>query len=313
MTNVAAPGGSSAPLGQLARMRAYPTAAFRAVVSPNADTLYVSGWMDVSKEPMVLTLPATHDRYTLFPMLDGWTNVFRSPGMRTTGTGQQTYAITGPHWSGKLPAGVKEYKSPTALVWMIGRVYCTGTKADLAASHAIQDGVKLVPLSAYGKPYAPAPHAVDPNIVMNVPPVKQVNAMDGIAFFTLFAKLLSQNPPLPADGPMIAKLATIGIVPGRPFEPSALNPAVRAAISAAPKTGQAQMLAYGPSLSKSSMAGAYFPDSVITARTTCCAASSPSTISGLTSTQTPSIRRLQNRLTERRNTSCILLKVCCLR
>jgi hypothetical protein len=36
-----------------------------------------------------------------------------------------------------------------------GRTYCTGTPEDYAAVHAIQDQYKLVPLSAYGKPYCP--------------------------------------------------------------------------------------------------------------------------------------------------------------
>ena len=62
----------------------------------------------------MLSLPDAHDRYYLFPMLDAWTTVFQVPGKRTTGTGPQTYAITGPNWTGTLPAGVTEYKSPTS-------------------------------------------------------------------------------------------------------------------------------------------------------------------------------------------------------
>jgi hypothetical protein len=89
-------------------------------------------------------------------MLDGFTNVFQVPGKRTTGTKAQTYAITGPGWSGELPAGVTEYKSPTALVWILGRIYCTGTPEDYKAVHALQDKISVVPLSAYGKPYTPA-------------------------------------------------------------------------------------------------------------------------------------------------------------
>ena len=87
-------------------------------------------------------------------MLDAWTNVFASPGKRTTGTGKGDFAITGPGWTGTLPAGVKEIKSPTQLVWIIGRTQTNG-KADYAAVHAIQDGYKLTPLSAWGKPYTP--------------------------------------------------------------------------------------------------------------------------------------------------------------
>jgi len=82
----------------------------------------------VGKEPWVLSLPDANDRYYLFPMLDAWTDVFQVPGKRTTATGPQKYAIAGPGWKGKLPEGVKQYKSPTSIVWLLGRIYCTGTR-----------------------------------------------------------------------------------------------------------------------------------------------------------------------------------------
>ena len=132
-------------MGQLARARRYPNAAFKDVTAPNADTLYTMVWLDLSKEPYVLSLPDAHGRYYLFPMLDAWTTVFQVPGKRTTGTGPQTYAITGPGWSGTLPAGVTEYKSPTALVWILGRIYCTGTPEDYAAVHEMQDEISVGP------------------------------------------------------------------------------------------------------------------------------------------------------------------------
>src|SRR5215467_15132049 len=96
MTNVAAPEGTRAPMGQFLRMRTYPDATFKDVTAPNADTLYTTTWLDVSKEPWVISIPDMSGRYFLFPMLDGWTDVFQVPGKRTTGTGAQTYAITGP-------------------------------------------------------------------------------------------------------------------------------------------------------------------------------------------------------------------------
>jgi hypothetical protein len=127
------------------------------VTAPNADTLYTTTFVDVGKEPWVVSIPNMKGRYALFPMLDGWTTVFQVPGKRTTGTGAQTYAITGPGWHGTLPAGVKQYKSPTSIVWLLGRIYCTGTPEDYAGVHALQDQVKVVPLSAYGKDYTPPP------------------------------------------------------------------------------------------------------------------------------------------------------------
>src|SRR5215470_17322257 len=86
ITNVETPAGSKAPMGQLARLRNYPAVDDHSVTAPNADTLYTTGWIDVSKEPWVFSIPDMKDRYFLFPMLDGWTNVFQVPGKRTTGT-----------------------------------------------------------------------------------------------------------------------------------------------------------------------------------------------------------------------------------
>ena len=171
----------------------------REVTAPNADTLYTLAWLDVGKEPWVLSLPDMKGRYYLMPMLDGWTDVFQVPGTRTTGTKAQTYAITGPGWQGTLPKGVTEYKSPTGMVWVLGRIYCTGTPADYKAVHALQDKCKLVPLSSYGKPYTPAPGQVDPAVDMKTPVREQVNRMDAGAYFKLLAALMKDNPPAKED------------------------------------------------------------------------------------------------------------------
>ncbi|MFN8602255.1 MAG: DUF1254 domain-containing protein [Candidatus Binatia bacterium] len=238
MTNVAAPSGTHAPMGQFAPLRTYPTAAFRDVTAPNADTLYTIAWVDVSKEPWILSIPDMGDRYYLFPMLDGWTNVFQDPGKRTTGGGAQKYAIVGPGWQGTLPDGVQRYDSPTAIVWILGRIYCTGTPEDYAAVHALQDQVSVVPLSSYGKPYTPPAGKVDPKVDMKTAVRAQVNALDGVAYFTLLAKLMETNPPAAEDAPMVATLAKLGIVPGKPFDPSKLDPEVKAGIQAAPRPAQ---------------------------------------------------------------------------
>lgn len=238
MTNVAAPEGTRAPMGQFARLREYPNASFRDVTAPNADTLYTTTWLDVSKEPWVLSIPDMKGRYFLFPMLDGFTNVFQVPGSRTTGTKAQKYAITGPGWSGTLPEGVVEYKSPTGMVWVLGRIYSSGTPEDYKAVHKLQDQVSVVPLSSYGKPYTPAPGAVDAAVDMKTAVREQVNALDGAAYFKLFAQLLKTNPPTAEDAPMVAKLAKLGIVPGQDFDAAKLEPAVAKGIAAAPKPAQ---------------------------------------------------------------------------
>ena len=224
ITNVAAPVGTRGPMGHVIKLREYPDAKFRDITAPNADTLYTTAFFDVGKEPWVISIPAMGDRYALFPFLDGWTTVFQVPGKRTTGTGAQTYAITGPGWSGTLPAGVKEYKSSTNIVWLLGRIYCTGTPEDYKAVHDLQDQVKLVPLRAYGKDYTPPAGTVDPAIDMKTAVRDQVNALDAVAYFTLLCELMKTNPPYKADAPMLAKMAAIGIVPGQSFDKSKFNP-----------------------------------------------------------------------------------------
>jgi hypothetical protein len=90
---------------------------------------------------------------------DMWTDVFTAPGKRTTGTAGQTFAIVGPAWHGSLPEGIERYDSPTAAGVLIGRTQTNG-KADYNDVHKFQDGIKAVPLSAYGRPYAPPTGAV---------------------------------------------------------------------------------------------------------------------------------------------------------
>ena len=244
MTNVATIEALRGPMGQFLSAREYPTAAFKDVTAPNADTLYSIAWLDLAKEPYVLSLPDEDDRYYLMPMLSGWSEVFAVPGKRTTGTKAQKYLISGPGWKGKVPEGVKEFKSPTSIVWILGRTYCTGTPEDYQLIHAIQDKYSVVPLSAYGKPYTPPKGKVDPTVDSKTPVREQVNRMDAATYFHTLAMLMKDNPPAKADAPMIEKMAKIGIVPGKSFDISKLDPAVAKGLQGVPKAAQAQIMGY---------------------------------------------------------------------
>ncbi|QGM96382.1 DUF1254 domain-containing protein [Methylocystis parvus] len=223
MTNVAAPEGTHAPMGQLIKLREYPNASFRDVTAPNADTLYTTAFFDVGDEPWMLEAPDMGERYFLLPMLDGWTDVFDVPGSRTTGEKAQTYLVSGPGWKGKVPAGVKHVASPTSIVWLLGRIYCTGAPEDYAAVHALQDKFKLYPLSAAGKEWTPPAGKVDPSIDMKTAVRDQVNRMTATQYFTLLAELLKRNPPSPKDAPALARFAKIGLEPGKPFDGKSID------------------------------------------------------------------------------------------
>ncbi len=126
------------------------------------------------------------------------------------------------------------------MVWILGRTYCTGTPDDYKAVHAIQDKYQLMPLSAYGKPYTPPSGKVDPAIDMKTPVRDQVYALSGADYFKLLAQLMKDNPPAVEDAPMVAKLAKIGIVPGKDLDVSKLDPAV----AKAPKPALEKILAH---------------------------------------------------------------------
>jgi len=242
-TNVAKPDGKSAPMGYFVNVPKYPAASDKRVTAPNADTLYSTAWIDVGKEPYILHVPDEHGRYYLMPMLSGWTDVFADPGKRTTGTAAADFAITGPGWKGTLPAGIKaEYKSPTSIVWVLGRTYSTGTRADYAAVNAIQAQYKLTPLSAWGKPYTPPPGVVNPAWDTKDPVRDQVDSMDGATYFRLLAELMKTNPPAAADAPMVATMAKIGLVPGQDFDPTKLTADQSAAVQAAPRPAQGSIM-----------------------------------------------------------------------
>ena len=212
-TNVAEPQGMSAPMGQFAHSRSFPDASKRVIAGANVDTLYSFAWLDLSHGPYVLHLPDAHGRFYLMPMLDGWSEVVGNPGTRTTGDKAGDYAITGPQWTGTLPAGVKQIKSHTNMLWIAGRTYTSGTPQDYDAVHAMQDQYTLVPLASFEKPNpTPEKGVVDPSIDMTTPPRDQIDKLDAAEFFKRLARLMKDNPATPEDAPMVATLTRLGIV-----------------------------------------------------------------------------------------------------
>jgi hypothetical protein len=229
--------------------RAYPPGDFRAVVRVNFDTLYSSTWLDMTKEPMIVSAPDTDGRYYLLPMLDMWTDVFASPGWRTTGTQAGNFMVTPPGWTGTIPTGMTRISAPTPVVWIIGRTRTDGP-ADYEAVHKIQDGYKITPLSGWGKPAGPVDVHIDPTVDMKTPPKVQVDTMPASKFFACAAELLKVHPPHLTDQPMIAQLRKIGIEVGQSFDPEKAEPALRKALESAPAQAQQLMAGRLPTMAR---------------------------------------------------------------
>jgi hypothetical protein len=242
-------GGIGGPMNSFNNVAAFPTADMKAVVRPNFDTLYSSAWVDLTREPMVVSAPDTNGRYYLLPMLDMWTDVFASPGWRTTGTQAANFVLVPPGWKGDVPANFTRIDAPTPYVWIIGRTKTDGP-ADYPAVHAIQAGFKITPLSGWGKPAVPVKADIDPGVDIKTPPKVQVDTMKGEAFFTYAAELLKLHPPHVTDQPIIARMKRIGIEPGKTFDVANLAPEIRNAIEAAPAAALDLMKWKVPSLAK---------------------------------------------------------------
>lgn len=212
------------PANTFSHIRAYPDADFKTVVRPNFDTLYSSAWLDLTDEPVVLSIPDAQDRYYLMPMLDMWSDVFASPGWRTSGTGPQEWAIVPPNWHGKLPDGVGRIDAPTAMVWLIGRTKTDGP-SDFQAVHKFQDGLSLTPLSKYPSSSATAvTQKIDPKVDMSTPPLEQVNALSASDYFALASELMQKYAPHITDWSVLARIKRIGLEPNNKFDLGKLDP-----------------------------------------------------------------------------------------
>jgi len=237
----------------------FPTADMRSVVRPNFDTLYSSAWLDLTREPLVISVPDTGGRYYLLPLLDMWTDVFASPGWRTTGTQAGNFLVAPLGWRPdlrdrfidefRLPRETQRIDAPTPYVWIIGRTKTDGP-ADYDAVHKIQAGFKITPLSEWGRTPRPPEVKIDPSVDMRTPPKVQVDTMPAGKFFAYAAELLKVNPPHLTDQPIIARMQRIGIEPGKSFDIEKVAPAVKKGLEGAPALAQKLMEWKVPTLAR---------------------------------------------------------------
>ncbi len=237
------------PMNAFTHIRTYPAADFREVVRPNFDTLYSTGWLDLTKEPMVVSAPDTQGRYYLLPMLDMWSDVFAVPGARTSGTKASAFAVVPPGWRGRLPKGVERIDAPTPQVWIIGRTQTNGP-TDYDAVHKVQDGYTITPLSQWPRKAAPVKARIDSTTDMKTPPLLQVNSMPAEQYFAYGAKLLKMHPPHITDWSSIARFKRIGLEVGKDFDAGKLDSTVRTSLATGAGAGLQLMKDKLPTLAR---------------------------------------------------------------
>jgi len=180
------------------------------VAGPNVDTLYGFAWLNLQQEPLVLSVPDTHDRYYSIQLIDMYSNSFAYVGRRTTGTKAGRYLIAGPHWKGSPPNGLVKIDAPNSRLLVLTRTLVRG-QADLPAAQAVQIQYTLTPLSKLSGPSIPPLTAVS---AISAFPTLDL-AGGGAKYFDDLSAGLALNPPAARENFPATRFAQAGIGPGR--------------------------------------------------------------------------------------------------
>ena len=234
-------------LNQFAHNKVFPKAEDREVVRPNFDTLDSSAWVDISEEPMIVSMPDTKDRYYILPIMDMWTDVFVAAGKRTSGTKAKNIALVPKCFKGKLPKGIEAVEAPTSMMWIINRIQTNGPK-DYSFVNGLQEGFKITPLSQWGKKVALKPFKADPTADMKTSPFDQMMAMDAQKYFSYGAELMKEYPAHATDFSILARMKRIGIEAGKSFDYDKASPVVKAALDSSITDGLQLMKETLPSM-----------------------------------------------------------------
>lgn len=227
------PGPGHAPVNQFGHVRHLATPDDAIIVTPNADTLYSSAWLELGKGPIVLHVPDTQGRYYVMQMIDAYTNDFAYVGRRTTGTGAGDFAIAGPGWNGSIPGGMQAIRSPTNTVWIAGRILVNGP-GDVSNVTALQDQFTLTPLSRYGTRTA---NASQDSLSDFKRYASSPNASANLTFFEELRVALKNNPPPAREDALMAVFSQIGLAWNATPYGSGLNPAVAEGLARSLKDG----------------------------------------------------------------------------
>ena len=121
----------------------------RMVVTPNNDTIYMSGFADLGREPAVIQTPTTvpKEHYWTIQIADVFTNVIHQIGSAARTPGGK-YLLVGPEWKGQKPAEfIDVLRMPTNVGWVAGRSFAAHTAEAKAQALAVLGQMRIFPLS----------------------------------------------------------------------------------------------------------------------------------------------------------------------
>jgi DNA sulfur modification protein DndE len=203
-------------------------------VTPNVNTLYGFGFLDLAAQPIILTVPDSKGRYYMVEIVDFWTNAFAYVGGVATGYKGGKFALVGPGWKGRLPPGARRIDAPTRWVLIQPRVHVAG-RDDLPAAKAVLDAITVEGLAEAGgtkAPAAPAYHYAAPEFSDAKLSVSALAFRDPLQFWEILAEALIENAPPPDQiSALLPLFEPLGIMPGKPWDRSRIDPVVTEAMA----------------------------------------------------------------------------------
>jgi len=196
---------------------------------------YFAGYLDLSKEPVVLCLPDVSEQKVMLEVMGAYADVIRVQGLPPP-RGSGCWAVTGPGWEGRLPTGMAEVRSPTNGAWIFGRTLMEGPQ-DKETHETFMGRCSLTPLSRFTRGSRTTPSATGEGL-LPTSPVRQVLLMDMQAFFGRLALFMKRTPPPASDTEIVGRMARIGIDARNGFfDTTGFSPAARKAIEQGMKEG----------------------------------------------------------------------------
>lgn len=205
--------------GVLAHDRELAGPGYRAFKTPNADTLYSNAWLDLGDGPVLVELPAFGDRYYTLSFLDMHSNATNLSTGTVGGQGGRCLVAT-TDWKGEVPDGLPVFRVATRWMWLLLRVFVSGAE-DLPAARALQDGVRLTPLSTGTTPPPAFPTATADAV-----------RSDWQAFFPVLDFVLRTTAHPNQEDALVYRYRALGLGTGTPWDAGALDDADRAGMAA---------------------------------------------------------------------------------
>jgi hypothetical protein len=232
------PGLQGAPLNQFAHRPLLPERD-KNVVHPLPDCLRSSAWLDVSKEPVILSIPPS-PKYYLLTLFTNWFEIFQTCSPRNSGVHGGHLGFVSPRWHGKLPAAVKRIVAPSDTIWVDGCIEADGPDGGELV-RALQEQFRLTPLSEWGNdPRSRSlPHRLDVDETHT--PQEQLAKLEAREFFTRLSVLMRRHPTVIGDADIVAQFARVGFFPAEDFAFDMLPASTIAAMHRAVNAAQARM------------------------------------------------------------------------